>query len=43
MYSHAERGNDHMAKPAELSQMRELVDYWVAQRQQRPEHSTLSG
>ena len=42
MYSHAERGNDHMAKPAELSQMRELVDYWVAQRQQRPEHSTLS-
>ena len=43
MHSHAERGNDHMAKPAELSQMRELVDYWVAQRQQRPEHSTLSG
>ncbi|WP_258178527.1 MULTISPECIES: hypothetical protein [Pseudomonas] len=43
MHSHAERGNDHMAKPVELSQMRELVDYWVAQRQQRPEHSTLSG
>lgn len=32
----------HMAKPVELSQLRELVDYWVAQRQQRPEHSTLS-
>ncbi|MCF5022082.1 response regulator, partial [Pseudomonas lactis] len=29
----------HMAKPVELSQLRELVDYWVAQRQQRPEHA----
>jgi CheY-like chemotaxis protein len=29
----------HMAKPVELSQLRELVEYWVAQRQQRPEHA----
>jgi CheY-like chemotaxis protein len=24
----------HMAKPVELSQLRELVEYWVAQRDQ---------
>jgi len=29
----------HMAKPVELSQLRELVEFWVAQRQQRPEHA----
>ena len=32
----------HMAKPVELSQLRELVEFWVAQRQQRAEHSTVS-
>jgi CheY-like chemotaxis protein len=25
----------HMAKPVELSQLRELVEYWVAQRELR--------
>ncbi|WP_426161078.1 hypothetical protein, partial [Pseudomonas sp. DWR1-3-2b2] len=29
----------HMAKPVELSQLHELVEFWVAQRQQRPEHA----
>ena len=29
----------HMAKPVELSQLRELVEYWVAQRQPQPEHA----
>jgi CheY-like chemotaxis protein len=24
----------HMAKPVELSQLRELIEYWVAQRKQ---------
>ena len=32
----------HMAKPVELSQLRELVDYWVVQRQKLPERSTIS-
>ena len=29
----------HMAKPVELSQLRELVEYWVAQRQPQPERA----
>ena len=27
----------HMAKPVELSQLRELVEYWVTQREQPAE------
>ena len=29
----------HMAKPVELSQLRELVEYWVAQREMREPHA----
>jgi hypothetical protein len=25
----------HMAKPVELSQLRELLEYWIAQREMR--------
>ncbi|MEG3012599.1 MAG: response regulator, partial [Pseudomonas sp.] len=32
----------HMAKPVELSQLRELVEYWVTQREQPQEQAHTS-
>ncbi|MGE8496501.1 MAG: response regulator [Pseudomonas sp.] len=31
----------HMAKPVELSQLRELVEYWIAERESRRQHSVI--
>jgi CheY-like chemotaxis protein len=32
----------HMAKPVELSQLRELIEYWVAEKEQREQHAMHS-
>lgn len=31
----------HMAKPVELSQLRDLIEYWVGERQAQPEDDTV--
>ncbi|TBU76289.1 hybrid sensor histidine kinase/response regulator [Pseudomonas daroniae] len=31
----------HMAKPVELSQLRNLIEYWVSERQAQPEDDTI--
>jgi len=32
----------HMAKPVELSQLRELIEYWIAEREARRQRSVIS-